>query len=574
MKLSGVQFARPMRPPCRQTRTSSAAAVVLVGREHHPEGRGDRVEGAVGEGQRLGVRHLEDGGQALGLGPGAAAVEQRVDVVGRDDVGAAPGERQGRVAVAGGDVERGRAGRKVERLGEGLADDLQRDADPGIVARGPGGLLALLDGGVVGGGERVGHGSCLRLLACWGEGQLRPMLPRRASSIRSRVRPMSLSMWSLMACSLARERTASSRRRSHSTMAASRACEQPAGLGGSGARAREGDVHLVSPVAGSSRVGAADHARLRDEDGIAPRRPYRPYRTLSIRVSSAAGAYSRSRLMALAFGDFELDESARSLRLGGEPLAVQPLVLSLLGYLVRHAGRVVPKDELLDVLWPGVHVTEASLQRAVSLARTALKAGGMEAALRNIPRLGYRFALDRAALADGGEARDAALTSASSARGDAAKSRDWAERRRGFAEADRRERLGPEDLDLWAYTLECQGRLKAAGPLYARAVEGHIGAVARSSAAARSAVRLSKVEFELGHVDAGRAWIARAEELLGCEGPPEIEAYLLWMKSRYAAFDGDCDLSLALSGARWSWRRRRARRPCGRSPSPTRASTA
>ena len=226
---------------------------------------------------------------------------------------------------------------------------------------------------------------------------------------------------------------------------------------------------------------------------------------------------------------------------------MQPLVLSLIGYLVRHAGRVVPKDELLDALWPGVHVTEASLQRAVSLARTALKAGGLEAALRNIPRLGYRFALDRAVLPDAGEARDAALTSAVDRARDAAEARDWAEASAGFAEADRAGRLGPADLDLWAYTLDCLGRLKAAGPLYARAVEGHLarGAVA---AAARSAVRLGTVEFELGNVDAGRAWLARAEELLGAEGSPEVEAYLLWLKARFSAYDGDIDQSLALSG--------------------------
>jgi DNA-binding response OmpR family regulator len=47
----------------------------------------------------------------------------------------------------------------------------------------------------------------------------------------------------------------------------------------------------------------------------------------------------RSKHKPFAFGDFELDDFARSLRLRGEPLSAQPLVLSLIGYLVRHAGR-------------------------------------------------------------------------------------------------------------------------------------------------------------------------------------------------------------------------------------------
>lgn len=37
-------------------------------------------------------------------------------------------------------------------------------------------------------------------------------------------------------------------------------------------------------------------------------------------------------------------------------------------YRVKNAGRVVPKDELLDALGPGVIVTESSRQRAASLA--------------------------------------------------------------------------------------------------------------------------------------------------------------------------------------------------------------
>ena len=70
--------------------------------------------------------------------------------------------------------------------------------------------------------------------------------------------------------------------------------------------------------------------------------------------------------MPTSFGPFELDEEARSLTLRGQPQDVQPLVFDLLAYLVRNAGRVVPKDELMDALWPDLTVTEASLQRAVS----------------------------------------------------------------------------------------------------------------------------------------------------------------------------------------------------------------
>ena len=64
------------------------------------------------------------------------------------------------------------------------------------------------------------------------------------------------------------------------------------------------------------------------------------------------------------------------------------------GLFSSSRARVVPKDELLDALWPGITVTEGSLQRAVSMLRGALREGGMESAVRSFPRVGYRLCLE------------------------------------------------------------------------------------------------------------------------------------------------------------------------------------
>ena len=50
--------------------------LVLVGREHHAEGRDDGVERAVGERQRLGIGLPEFDRQAFGRRARAAALEQ------------------------------------------------------------------------------------------------------------------------------------------------------------------------------------------------------------------------------------------------------------------------------------------------------------------------------------------------------------------------------------------------------------------------------------------------------------------------------------------------------------------
>ena len=60
--------------------------------------------------------------------------------------------------------------------------------------------------------------------------------------------------------------------------------------------------------------------------------------------------------MGYRFGDFVLDETSHTLLLRDQIQDVQPRVFDLLCYLVKNAGRVVPKDELLDTLWPGVIV--------------------------------------------------------------------------------------------------------------------------------------------------------------------------------------------------------------------------
>lgn len=94
--------------------------------------------------------------------------------------------------------------------------------------------------------------------------------------------------------------------------------------------------------------------------------------------------------MTIAFDEYELDPARRELRAGGTPQPLQPQVFDLLLYLVQNRERVVSKRELLEKLWPDAVVTESSLQRAISLARSALGSRGAEL-IQTYPRQGYRF---------------------------------------------------------------------------------------------------------------------------------------------------------------------------------------
>jgi DNA-binding winged helix-turn-helix (wHTH) protein len=92
------------------------------------------------------------------------------------------------------------------------------------------------------------------------------------------------------------------------------------------------------------------------------------------------------------FGPFELDVARGELLENGDPVTIQPKPFLLLTHLVKNAGRLFSTEELVDILWPDVHVSEASLSQAMSRLRNALGETPRNAVfLETVPRRGYRF---------------------------------------------------------------------------------------------------------------------------------------------------------------------------------------
>src|ERR1700736_3390650 len=93
-----------------------------------------------------------------------------------------------------------------------------------------------------------------------------------------------------------------------------------------------------------------------------------------------------------AFGPFRLDLASGELRKAKEEVSQEPRVFALLAYLTENAGRVIPRDELLEKLWPDTHVTDASLSQAVAALREALGDDVHEPLyLVTLPKRGYKF---------------------------------------------------------------------------------------------------------------------------------------------------------------------------------------
>ena len=90
------------------------------------------------------------------------------------------------------------------------------------------------------------------------------------------------------------------------------------------------------------------------------------------------------------FAEAEFDEARWELLVVGTPVRLERKPLEVLACLLRHAGEVVTKDELLDSAWAGRIVVEAALTNAIGKLRLALKDSD-QSLIVTVPRVGYRL---------------------------------------------------------------------------------------------------------------------------------------------------------------------------------------
>jgi len=95
------------------------------------------------------------------------------------------------------------------------------------------------------------------------------------------------------------------------------------------------------------------------------------------------------------FGRFAIRPAERRLLVNGGPVALGARAFDLLLTLAEHRDRVVSKNELLDLVWPGLIVEENNLQVQISTLRRIL---GPQA-IATVPGRGYRFTATAAAAA-------------------------------------------------------------------------------------------------------------------------------------------------------------------------------
>ena len=90
---------------------------------------------------------------------------------------------------------------------------------------------------------------------------------------------------------------------------------------------------------------------------------------------------------AYRFGDFELHPRDRLLKKASVPVPLQPKAFDALLCLVRRAEHLVSKEELIQTIWPSVHVSESNLTNTIVYLR---KLVGRDT-IRTVSKHGYRF---------------------------------------------------------------------------------------------------------------------------------------------------------------------------------------
>jgi DNA-binding winged helix-turn-helix (wHTH) protein len=90
---------------------------------------------------------------------------------------------------------------------------------------------------------------------------------------------------------------------------------------------------------------------------------------------------------AFLFGEFWMSPSDRRLDRQGASVPLPPKAFDAVHLLVRNHGSLVSRREIVDTLWPGIHVAEANLTNVIGQIRKEL---GREA-IETVSKYGYRF---------------------------------------------------------------------------------------------------------------------------------------------------------------------------------------
>jgi DNA-binding response OmpR family regulator len=121
-------------------------------------------------------------------------------------------------------------------------------------------------------------------------------------------------------------------------------------------------------------------------------KPFSPLE-LRARIKALLRRTEGERLEVYRFGDCEVDFNRFELRCGGKEVGLTPIEFKLLATFVRHRGRVLNRETLLDLVWgPGTAITDRVVDTHIANLRKKIEAEPSEPRyLAGVRGAGYRF---------------------------------------------------------------------------------------------------------------------------------------------------------------------------------------
>lgn len=112
-------------------------------------------------------------------------------------------------------------------------------------------------------------------------------------------------------------------------------------------------------------------------------------------LDSPESGENRARTPTLIrFDGIEIDLDGHRLRVNGVEAALEPKAFAVLALLLRHPGRALRREDILDAVWGHAHVTPSVLSRIINLLRQALGDDAQHPRwLHTVHGHGYRFDL-------------------------------------------------------------------------------------------------------------------------------------------------------------------------------------
>ena len=119
------------------------------------------------------------------------------------------------------------------------------------------------------------------------------------------------------------------------------------------------------------------------------------YVVLAARLRALLRRGAAPRPAVLRAGDLSLDPGSRVVRRGETSIELTAREFAMLEYLMRRAGQVVPKSELLDHVWESADIGDLNVVEVYAgYLRRKIDAPFGRSALRTLRGAGYRLAAD------------------------------------------------------------------------------------------------------------------------------------------------------------------------------------